>query len=170
MAFINVQVDLADLPEADTLVLEPMAPSYVSEVKTQQLIIWLPLIIASFLPVLLVQHMVLLLVPVLVLALCAIISSLVIKKSLVKGVALRERDIVYRSGLIWRKMVIIPFNRIQHVEVSSGPLQRKFGLASVKLFTAGGSSVDLKIDGLSTERAEQIRAFIASKIEDAEER
>ncbi len=55
---------------------------------------------------------------------------------------------------------------MQHVEVSSGPLQRKFGLATVKFFTAGGSSVDLKVDGLSTERAEQMRAFIANKIDD----
>ena len=94
-----------------------------------------------------------------------IISRLVIKKSQVKGIAMRDFDIAYRSGLFWRKTVIVAFNRVQHVEVSSGPLQRKFGLASVKLFTAGGSSVDLKIDGLMAERAEDIRAFIAEKID-----
>jgi membrane protein YdbS with pleckstrin-like domain len=52
---------------------------------------------------------------------------------------------------------------VQHAEVSSGPLQRKYGLASLKFFTAGGSSVDLKIDGLSKERAEEIRSFIMEK-------
>ena len=166
MGFVNLQVDMTDLPVADELVMEPMAPAYEREVKTQQLIIWLPLLIISFVPFLLGQFIFLLLVPVVMLLLATIISRLVIKKSQVKGIALREFDIAYRSGLFWRKTVIVAFNRVQHVEVSSGPLQRKFGLASVKFFTAGGSSVDLKVDGLTAERAEQMRTFIAAKIDD----
>jgi len=166
MAFVNLQVDMTDLPVADELVMEPMAPAYEREVKVQQLIIWLPLLIISFVPFLLGQFIFLLLVPVVMLLLATIISRLVIKKSQVKGIALREFDIAYRSGLFWRKTVIVAFDRVQHVEVSSGPLQRKFGLASVKFFTAGGSSVDLKVDGLTAERAEQMRTFIAAKIDD----
>jgi membrane protein YdbS with pleckstrin-like domain len=150
MAFVNLQVGLTDLPNADELVMEPMAASYEREVKLQQLIIWLPLLIVSFVPFLLAQMNLLLVIPMVLLLLASIISRLVIRKSRIKGVALREFDIAYRSGLYWRKTVIVPFNRIQHVEVSSGPLQRKFGLATVKLFTAGGSSVDLRVDGLST--------------------
>ena len=166
MGFVNLQVVMTDLPVADELVMEPMAPAYEREVKTQQLIIWLPLLIISFVPFLLGQFIFLLLVPVVMLLLATIISRLVIKKSQVKGIALREFDIAYRSGLFWRKTVIVAFNRVQHVEVSSGPLQRKFGLASVKFFTAGGSSVDLRVDGLTAERAEQMRTFIAAKIDD----
>lgn len=166
MGFVNLQVDMTDLPVADELVMEPMAPAYEREVKAQQLIIWLPLLIISFVPFLLGQFIFLLLVPVVMLLLATIISRLVIKKSQVKGIALREFDVAYRSGLFWRKTVIVAFNRVQHVEVSSGPLQRKFGLASVKFFTAGGSSVDLRVDGLTAERAEQMRTFIAAKIDD----
>jgi membrane protein YdbS with pleckstrin-like domain len=59
--------------------------------------------------------------------------------------------------------VLLPFNRVQHAEVSNGPLQRKYGLATLKFFTAGGSSVDLKIDGLHKERAEKMRSFIMEK-------
>jgi membrane protein YdbS with pleckstrin-like domain len=165
MAFINLQVSMTDLPIADELVMEPMAPAYEREVKTQQLIIWLPLLIVSFIPFLLLQFVFLLLIPAFMALLATVISRLVIRKSRVKGVALREFDLAYRSGLFWRKTVIVAFNRVQHVEVSSGPLQRKFGLASVKIFTAGGSSVDLRVDGLLAERAEQIRAFIATKID-----
>jgi membrane protein YdbS with pleckstrin-like domain len=166
MAFVNLQIDMTALPVADELVMEPMAPAYEREVKVQQLIIWLPLLIISFVPFLLGQFIFLLLIPVVMLLLAAIISRLVIKKSQVKGIALREFDIAYRSGLFWRKTVIVAFSRVQHVEVSSGPLQRKFGLASVKFFTAGGSSVDLKVDGLTAERAEQMRTFIAAKIDE----
>lgn len=167
MAFVNLQIRIRDLPNADELVMEPMAAAYEREVKVQQLIIWLPLLIVSLMPFVLAQFVFLLLIPVVMLLLATIISHLVIKKTRVKGVALREFDMAYRSGLFWRKTVIVAFNRVQHVEVSSGPLQRKFGLASVKLFTAGGSSVDLRIDGLTAERAEQIRTFIAAKIDDS---
>lgn len=167
MAFVNLQVNLSELPNADELVMEPMAASYKREVKTQLLIIFLPVLIASVLPFLLTQIMFLLAIPIVVLMLAILISRLVIQKAQVKGVCLREFDIAYRSGLFWQKTVFVAFNRVQHVEVSSGPLQRKFGLATIKFFTAGGSSVDLKIDGLSTERAEQIRTFIADKIDDS---
>lgn len=166
MAFVNVQIDLADLPQADELIMEPMAPSYEREVKTQQLIIWSPIVLVSLVPWLFTQFIWLLAIPMFVMILAGITSALLIKKALVKGVAMREFDIAYQSGLFWRKTVIVAYNRVQHVEVSSGPLQRKFDLASVKLFTAGGTSVDLKIDGLSTERAEQIRTFVADKIEE----
>jgi membrane protein YdbS with pleckstrin-like domain len=165
MSFVNLQVSLTELPIADELVMEPMAAAYEKEVKVQQLIIWLPILVLSVQPILWTQILPLLLIPVFLLMLAAIISRLVIKKSQIKAVALRESDIAYRSGLFWRKTVIVAFNRIQHVEVSSGPLQRRFGLASIKLFTAGGSSVDLRIDGLTAERAEQMRTLIAEKIE-----
>jgi len=163
MAFVNLQISMADLPAAAELQMEPMAEAYGREVKTQQLIIWLPLVLLSFLPYLLIQHSYLLPIPGLVLLLAVIISRLVIKKSQLKGIALREYDIAYRSGLYWQKTVILAFNRVQHVEVSSGPLQRKFALASMKFFTAGGSGVDLKVDGLTRERAEQMRAYIVGK-------
>ena len=81
MGFVNIQVDMTDLPVADELVMEPMAPAYEREVKTQQLIIWLPLLIISFVPFLLGQFIFLLLVPVVMLLLATIISRLVIKKS-----------------------------------------------------------------------------------------
>lgn len=163
MAFENLQINMEALPIAAELEMEPMADSYEKEVKTQLLIIWLPVIVLSFLPLLLAQRIFLLAIPALVLLLAAIISRLVIKKSRLKGIALREHDMAFRSGLYWRKTVLLAYNRIQHVEVSSGPLQRKYGLSSLKFFTAGGSGVDLKVDGLSRERAEQVRSFIIEK-------
>lgn len=163
MAFINPQLGIDGLPAADEIEMEPMAGEYRREVQTQQYIIWLPVMLVSFLPFLFAQINFLLAIPLIALVLAALISRLVLKKAAVKGVALRTHDIAYQSGLHWRKIVILPFNRVQHVEVSSGPLQRKFGLATLKFFTAGGSSVDLKVDGLKRERAEQIRTFVLNE-------
>ncbi len=79
------------------------------------------------------------------------------------GYVVRDKDIVYKTGVFYRSVTAIPFNRIQHVETSSSPLDRRFDLASLKLFTAGGTGGDLKIDGLNAERAEQLRALVLEK-------
>ncbi len=78
----------------------------------------------------------------------------------IKGYALREHDISYKSGLLFFSMTSVPFNRIQHCEVSQGPLARLFDLGSVKVYTAGGSSSDLSISGLTKENAHKLREHI----------
>lgn len=78
----------------------------------------------------------------------------------IKGYALRQKDVSYKSGLIWFHMTSVPFNRIQHCEITQGPLGRLFNLASVKVYTAGGSGSDLTISGLTKERAHRLRDFI----------
>ena len=80
-----------------------------------------------------------------------------------RGYALRAHDILFRKGVLWRSVTAIPFNRIQHVETSSTPLDRRFGLATLQLFTAGGSGADLKIDGLDRDLAERMRQDILAK-------
>lgn len=80
------------------------------------------------------------------------------------GFALRAHDIIYKHGWLWRSIVAIPFNRIQHIEVHQGPIDRIFDLSSITLYTAGGS--DVEIEGLSPEQAENIKAYIMSKNQD----
>lgn len=84
-----------------------------------------------------------------------------------KGYALRDRDLVYRSGVFWRSVTAVPFNRVQHVETASTPLDRRFGLASLQLYTAGSSGGDLSIDGLPADAAERMRVFVLRKAADA---
>ena len=80
-----------------------------------------------------------------------------------KGYVVRDKDIVFRSGVIWRSVTAIPFNRIQHVETSSTPFDRRFDIATLQLFTAGGAGGDLRIDGLGRDTAEQLRVFTLEK-------
>jgi len=81
-----------------------------------------------------------------------------------KGYLLRERDISYKTGLIYYKQISVPFNRVQHVEVSQGILGKIFGLSSIKIYTAGGSASDLSIPGLAATDAQKLKAFISEKI------
>lgn len=81
-----------------------------------------------------------------------------------KGYLLREQDVSYRSGLLFYKMTTIPFNRIQHVEVSQGLIEKSIGLATLKVFTAGGSVSDQSIPGLLLDKAHQIETFLLTKV------
>lgn len=87
-----------------------------------------------------------------------------------KGYAVRDKDIVFRSGVLWRTVTAIPYNRIQHVEKDSAPLDRRYGIANLKIFTAGGAGGDLKIDGLSADVAERLRVHVLDKIGSVVER
>ena len=81
-----------------------------------------------------------------------------------KGYLLRERDISYKTGLIYYKQISVTFNRIQHVEVSQGILGKLFHLSSVKIYTAGGNASDLSIPGLNISDAKKLKAFVSEKI------
>lgn len=81
-----------------------------------------------------------------------------------RGYAVREKDIAFKSGLLWRSVTVVPFNRVQHAATGSGMLDRNFGLATLTVFTAGGSGGDLHIAGLGAERAERLRAHVVAKV------
>lgn len=77
-----------------------------------------------------------------------------------KGYALRQHDLSYRSGLIFISVTTQPVLRIQHVELKRGPIERKAGLASLQVFSAGGALHTFAIPGLPLAKAKQIRRFI----------
>lgn len=86
-----------------------------------------------------------------------------------RSYALREKDIIYRHGVLATITTIIPFTRIQHVEINEGFISRYYTLAQLQIYTAGGSSGDLKISGLSKGDAEKIKELIMLRIGKKEE-
>ena len=81
-----------------------------------------------------------------------------------RGFALRDQDIVYKHGVLWRSVKAVPFNRVQHAATGSGPLDRRFGLATLTVFTAGGSGGDLRVPGLNRDLAERLRGHIVDRV------
>lgn len=77
---------------------------------------------------------------------------------------LRSRDITLRSGWLWRRVVSVPYNRIQHVETGQGVIEKWYGLASLYVFTAGKSSSDLAIPGLEADHAEKLKDYILGRM------
>ena len=56
--------------------------------------------------------------------------------------AVREDDLLVRSGVLFRRWSSIPHHRIQHVDTRQGPIERALGLSRLLVFTAAGMSAD----------------------------
>ena len=87
-----------------------------------------------------------------------------------KAYALRDKDVIFRSGWIIQKISTCPFNRIQHSAVSTGLFERKYGLATLNLYTAGTDDADLQIPGLKEADAYTMKEWITQKIIHEDER
>ncbi|MGW2705780.1 PH domain-containing protein [Streptomyces sp. NPDC001340] len=68
----------------------------------------------------------------------------------------RADDLLLSRGVLWREETVVPYGRMQLVEVTSGPVERSFGLASVQLHTAAAAT-DATIPGLDPAEAERLR-------------
>lgn len=73
----------------------------------------------------------------------------------------REDDLVVRRGLMFRRTSVVPYGRMQFIDVSAGPIDRLFGLATVQLHTAAAAT-DARIPGLLRADAEQLRDRLAA--------
>jgi membrane protein YdbS with pleckstrin-like domain len=80
-----------------------------------------------------------------------------------EGFALRAHDIIHQRGYWWMTNTAVPFARVQHVEIAQGPVAKRFGLCTLRVYTAGGGSGDLSIAGIALEDAHRIKAFITEK-------
>jgi membrane protein YdbS with pleckstrin-like domain len=75
----------------------------------------------------------------------------------------RERadDLLVRRGLLVRRLSVVPYGRMQFVDVTAGPLDRRFGLATVHLHTAAAAR-DARIPGLTSAEATRLRDRLAA--------
>lgn len=84
------------------------------------------------------------------------------------GYAFREKDLAYRRGYLINQVTVIPFNRIQHSSIRRSLLDKAFGIASLKIYTAGGSGSDIEIPGLELNIAENLNEALSKKVADYE--
>ncbi|MET9444239.1 PH domain-containing protein [Streptomyces sp. NPDC006610] len=68
----------------------------------------------------------------------------------------RADDLLISRGVLWRTTTVVPYGRMQLIEVTSGPVERHFGLAGVQLHTAAAAT-DATIPGLDPAEAERLR-------------
>lgn len=68
----------------------------------------------------------------------------------------REDELLVSHGIMFRQLVVVPYGRMQFVDVAAGPLERSFGIATVELHTATPAT-DAKIPGLHPDEASRLR-------------
>jgi uncharacterized protein len=92
-------------------------------------------------------------------------GAAIVRAVLAWGYAERERDLLVRHGLLVRRLSIVPYARMQFVDVTAGPLERAFKLATVVLHTAAAAS-DARVPGLAPAEAARLRDRLAALGED----
>ena len=76
-----------------------------------------------------------------------------------------EKDELHiRHGLLVRIRTVVPFGRVQHIDTTQGPIERRLGLATLVLHTAGTRNAAVSLPGLSEAEAEQMRDRIRARI------
>ena len=180
--FANAQVPLSALPSAAQLEWHPVDARLIRCQQMQALVVWGPVLAIAGIGLYLASavggwidarfaSVCWVLLAVLALrALIALLWPLLAVPRL--GFCVRERDILYKSGVIWRSVTAVPYNRVQHAATNSRPLERRFDLARLVVYTAGGAGGDLTIPGLPAPLAERLRRHVLQQLgaetEDAE--
>lgn len=80
------------------------------------------------------------------------------------GYQLRQDDVVFRRGLLFRRQVAAPYGRLQLVDISRGPLSRALGLSEVRIVTAAAAT-GISIPGLPAAEAEELRDHLIAVAE-----
>ncbi len=65
-----------------------------------------------------------------------------------------------KQGVYWRTITNVPRSRIQHTDVSQGPLERRHGLGTLVVYTAGTQHSEVKLYGLEFSIAQRIRTHL----------
>lgn len=77
------------------------------------------------------------------------------------GFAERNEDLMVRRGVMIRRQSVIPYGRMQYIDITAGPLERSLGLATLRMHTAAAAS-DARIPGLDQAVAAKLRDQLAA--------
>jgi len=175
VSFSNVQIDLETLPRFDAVEFQRVSPKYAPAVLWLSIgffaLVSLGVLAASLIADGLDSG---LFTPFAVpfiaggLALFVLLTWLAWKSASVIRYAVREHDVIVRTGIFWRKETVQPIVRIQHVEQAQGPIDKRLGLYTLKLFSAGTGHVTFQIPGLEVRTAAKLKRFLLEKTRKAQ--
>lgn len=154
------QTDLA----ADDAALTALHPNHIKILRILATLFALPLIIGSL--VLEVSRLLpvgFFIVPA-VLAAAFLIIRLPMRRYEARGFAMGDDRLRVVRGLLFRSDTVVPFGRVQHIDVQQGPLERFYGLATLTLHTAGSHNASVHLPGLLNEDALVMRETIRAHI------
>ena len=151
----------------DAAPIQPVEPAYRNVLRLGAAMFWLPMLVAS----LVVDRLVLNALPVAGLApvlvgLTAFSAILVAPERIYRRLGYSVDGELLRvvRGWLFHSDTIVPFVRVQHIDVKRGPLDKMFGTATLVVHTAGTHNSIVSLPGLSPDRAADIREDIRGSI------
>lgn len=151
-------------PDHDDDALTPLHPNHVKVLRIVIALTAVPFVIGSL--VLESAQLVpvgLFAVPV-VLAAAILIIRVPLRRYQARGYAMGADRLRVVRGLLFRSDTVVPFGRVQHIDVNQGPLERAYGLATLTLHTAGSHNASVHLPGLLNEDALVMRETIRAHI------
>ena len=144
--------------------LTPLHPNHVKALRLGAVLVAIPpLVIALVWEVVGVVPRGTAIVPVLLL-LAWFIARVPLKRHAASGYHMGADRLRVARGLMWRKDTVVPFGRVQHIDVERNPIERHYGLSTLVLHTAGTHNASVSLPGLAEADALQMREAIRDKI------
>lgn len=147
--------------------LKPVEPAYKNCLRLAAILFWIPPLGIGLIVdrLLLADTAIDGLVPALLLVMA--LSAIIVAPARVYrrlGYALDERLLRVVRGWLFHTDTVVPFVRVQHIDVTHGPVEKMFGLARLVVHTAGTHNSVVTLPGLSPETAAAIRDAIRAEI------
>lgn len=144
--------------------LTPLHPNHVWALRVEVTLAAIPFIIGA-----LVLEQAQLVPPALIVGPVALVALLAIlrvplRRHLARGYAMSADRLRVVRGLLFRHDTVVPFGRVQHIDVSQGPIERFFGIATLTLHTAGTHNASVSLPGLGEPLAREMREEIRAHI------
>lgn len=165
MTFTNQPIDLGDLPQLDESTFNALDPRHLRSMAIGHMIAVVVVWVIGGVIAMLTDPWVFL-GP--LLATAVVILSYVRTRIDVRNIGwqVRDHDISYRRGVLVRSVQTLPFVRVQHTRITRTLVQRRFGLATLHVNTAGP---DIAITGLAVDDAERLKALVVERAGDLDE-
>lgn len=150
------------MDESDALT--PLHPNHVKAMRVATLLAAVPFVIGAL--VLEVAGLLptgVFIVPVLLAAVLIVIRA-PMRRYMARGYVMGEDRLRVVRGLWFRSDTVVPFGRVQHIDVHQGPIERAYGLATLTLHTAGSHNASVSLPGLADADARARRETIRAQI------
>ena len=152
------------MDEDEDEALTPLHPNYVKVVRLTSLLFVLPLVIAALiLEATGVLPRGAFLIPVLLLALWLVIRA-PLRRYQARGYQLGADRLRVVRGLVFNSDTVVPFGRVQHIDVHQGPLERAYGLGTLVVHTAGNHNASVALPGVAHDDALAMRETIRAHV------
>ncbi|MXO55588.1 PH domain-containing protein [Pontixanthobacter gangjinensis] len=144
--------------------LTPLHSNHVKVTRIVALLFAIPFVIASIvLEVADILPFGVFVVPVFLIA-AFLVIRIPLRRYHARGYQMSDDRLRVVRGIMFHSDTVVPFGRVQHIDVNQGPLQRAYGIATLTVHTAGTHNASVHLPGLNNEDALAMRETIRAHI------